>query len=927
MALRGPDGTGTWLSGDARVGFVHRRLAIIDLSNNGAQPMSTPDGRLCITFNGEIYNYQELRRELLGTGQVLRSNSDTEVLLHLYLRDGPAMLRRLRGMFAFAIWDEREQTLFMARDPFGIKPLYYSDDGGTLRFASQVKALLSCPAVSRTPEPAGHVGFFVLGSVPEPFTLFKAIRALPAGHTYLARAGGTPQISSYFDVSSRLAQAPFPSAGEDRDASLAAVLADSVQSHLVADVPVGVFLSAGVDSTVIASLASRVHAPVRTFTLAFQEYRGRPDDESLIAEATARELGTDHVTHTVSARDFFLELDAILAAMDQPSIDGINTYFVSRIAAQSGLKVALSGLGSDEIFGGYPSFRQVPRARRLVAPFNALPGAGRALRFVSRPVLERLGRPKLAGAFEYGGSYEGAYLLRRALYMPWELPDFLDPETVRAGWEDLHLLARLRADAARAGNGERQVVSSLETTWYMRNQLLRDADWAGMAHSLEIRVPFVDVPVFDRVASQAKAVPYQKSDLVGVAPAGWRAANARRAKTGFRVPVREWIQAHEGTRRKGSEYRSWARKIDPACLRKRSISVLTTDSFGRSGGIAKFNRDFLTALANHHATERIAVFERARARPSPLPAKVDWKDAGSGKLAYALRVIAFHAAHRRDAVVCGHINLLPVACVASVLAGARLVLVVHGIEAWSAAGKFATRHAVRCVDFLISVSQFTRDRFANWARMPHSRSAILPNCIDMAAFGIRPKDPVLARRLALEGKRVILTVGRLDSRERYKGHDEVMDALAVLVEEHPDLVYLIVGDGDDVPRLKQKAVSMGLADRVVFAGFVSESDKHAYYSLADAFVMPGRGEGFGIVYLEAMASGLPVVASMKDGSKEALRDGSLGLLVDPDVRAQVVTAIREILRRPKCVPDDLEYFDTKNFVRRCHAIIEGVYAQ
>jgi len=257
MALRGPDGSGLWIGTEGNAALAHRRLAIIDLSETGAQPMATSDGRFHITFNGEIYNYRELRSQLLAKGYRFRSTSDTEVLLHLYADRGPAMTEALRGMYAFGIWDEKEKSLFLARDPFGIKPLYYADDGKTLRFASQVKALMAGGKIDRTPEAAGHVGFFVLGSVPEPFTLYRSIRALPAGSTLSLRRGGSLAIARYFDIAEEMARAnesPKKPAIRDKAGLLKEAMEDSVRHHMVADVPVGLFLSSGMDSSMEASL-------------------------------------------------------------------------------------------------------------------------------------------------------------------------------------------------------------------------------------------------------------------------------------------------------------------------------------------------------------------------------------------------------------------------------------------------------------------------------------------------------------------------------------------------------------------------------------------------------------------------------------------------------------------------------------------------
>ena len=258
MLSRGPDGEGLWVSEDRRIGLAHRRLAIIDPSASGAQPMATADGGLRIVFNGEIYNYRELRQRLETRGYRFQSGSDTEVLLQLYQEYGHDMVRHLRGMYAFALWDGRQRGLFLARDPFGIKPLYIADNGNTVRVASQVKALLAGGAIDTTPEPAGHVGFYLWGHVPEPYALYKGMRALPAGTSLWIDAEGKKESRKFFNISEELARADATRLSitrEEMQDRLRAALLDSVRHHMVADVPVGVFLSAGLDSTTLAALA------------------------------------------------------------------------------------------------------------------------------------------------------------------------------------------------------------------------------------------------------------------------------------------------------------------------------------------------------------------------------------------------------------------------------------------------------------------------------------------------------------------------------------------------------------------------------------------------------------------------------------------------------------------------------------------------
>lgn len=542
MAARGPDGAGEWISADGKIGFGHRRLAIIDLSPGGAQPMHSADGKLTITFNGEIFNYRALRRALETAGTRFRSDSDTEVLLALYARYGSAMTEHLRGMYAFAIHDAERGGVLLARDPFGIKPLYVADDGRTLRAASQVKALLAGRGIDRSPAPAGHVGFFLLGYVPEPHTLYRGIRSIPAGAQMWVDANGLEE-SFHTDVAALVTDAtPKPGAA----GGLAVALADSVAAHLVADVPVGVFLSAGMDSTTIAALATEAaQSPLRTVTLGFEEFRGGDHDEVPLAETVARQLGSEHSTVWVSADDFAAEAERLLAAMDQPTVDGVNVYFVSKVTAAAGLKVALSGLGGDELFGSYPSFTQVPALTRRLGWAAAVPGLGRAARVLAAPLAAAVTSPKYAGLIEYADSLPRAWFLRRALRMPWELP--LPREMVREGLEALALDARLAATAPRGS--DRQRISALEMAWYMRSQLLRDADWAGMAHGLEIRVPLVDIALVRAVAPMlAAARPPDKRDMASSPQHALPEAVLQRPKTGFSVPVRDWLLQGVGDR-------------------------------------------------------------------------------------------------------------------------------------------------------------------------------------------------------------------------------------------------------------------------------------------------------------------------------------------------------------------------------------------
>ena len=555
MAARGPDGAGEWRSDDQRAALAHRRIAIIDPRPDGVQPMATADGRFWITFNGEIYNYEALRNELIAKGVAFRTRTDTEVLLYLYARTGVDVVKRLRGMFAFAIFDARDQTLFLARDPYGIKPLYYAATRGTFRFASLVKALLAGGAIASTLEPAGITGFLLWGSVPEPYTMYRDIRSLPAGCTLRVTRSGVETPRRYWDLGEAVmrsidAAKQIPAGTEIE--CLREALLESVDAHLVADVPVGAFLSAGFDSSTIVGLARELRsAPIETITLTTDEFLGTRNDEAPVAKEIARHLDVRHHVRRVGIREFEADLPSFLAAMDQPTIDGLNTWFVSKAAAETGLKVALSGLGGDELFGGYATFREIPRMVKRWRALNGLPAVGQLFCALHSGISTHYPKlnPKYAGLLRYGGTYRGAYMIERGVVKPWELRHVLDRDVAGVGLERLaELHDELAAASDPAANGFVKVLI-LESSRYLRNQLLRDSDWAGMAHSLEIRVPLVDAMLTERVAGLAATGRFQfnKAAMLQTLRNGLPCDAMSRPKTGFTVPLWQWLRKSEAT--------------------------------------------------------------------------------------------------------------------------------------------------------------------------------------------------------------------------------------------------------------------------------------------------------------------------------------------------------------------------------------------
>ncbi len=548
MFARGPDGVGYW-QGDGVV-LGHRRLAILDLDVRSNQPMVSADGRYVIVFNGEIYNFRELRKNLESDGINFRTTSDTEVLLALYSRDGERMLPKLRGMFAFAIWDRQSGELFLARDPYGIKPLYYSQTKHGFVFASQVKALLASGLVAEEIEQAGLAGFYLWGSVPEPWTIYRDVFALPAGHWLRVLDGKTEAPVCWHDIRvhwqrqvDSLPQS-LPSSERGRQTLQERVreaVRDTVCNHLVSDVPVSVFLSGGIDSGMIAGLATELGVQVEGITIGFDEFAGSHDDEVPVARAIAAHYGLPHHVRQFTRLEFTKDIPNIIAAMDQPSIDGVNTWFASKAAAERGYKVVLSGVGGDELFCGYPSFSQIPCLAVLGRVVSAVPYAGRLLKMPCNWLALSRSQPKFTAIPDFMGSLEGLYFLRRALFMPIELPVLMGIEQAREG------LVRLGGmppgmNSANARDGA-AAVGLLESTYYLRNQLLRDSDWASMGHSLELRTPLVDPALLESMGPCVA----EFSGRVGKAMLARSPKNPlpdsiiNRPKTGFGLPMTQWL--------------------------------------------------------------------------------------------------------------------------------------------------------------------------------------------------------------------------------------------------------------------------------------------------------------------------------------------------------------------------------------------------
>lgn len=548
---RGPDDWGMYFGGTGKVTseeelpgseqsvvLGNRRLSILDISDAGNQPMRTADGRW-IVYNGEVYNYREIRETLRDRGYSFESETDTEVVLKAYSEYGAGCVQHFRGMFAFAVYDERDGTLFAARDRFGIKPFYYAERGAALAFASEVTSMVSGGVVEPALDPVGVDGFLSFGYVPSPRTILTGVRSLPPGTvlTYDPDGGGT-EIDRYYEID-------FDGDTDDSVERFRELLCESVRLRLRSDVPVGTFLSGGLDSSTVAALVcgeSPDSADVRTYSIGFEQ---TSYSEAEFAREVASELGTDHTTASITGTDVRSEVDDIFEAMDQPTIDGVNTYFVSKLAADDGVKVALSGLGSDELLYGYSTFDDVHRYYRLCERLDSIPdvvgnAVARVVEFAGRYLP---GQPtgKVAQSLVSDSPFGAAYLLSRGLFTQSTRRKLLTDAASVTDWSSELERADPSGDSTWSVE---ESVSYAELTWYLHSQLLRDTDSMSMTHSLEVRVPFLDTGVAEFCLSlddETKSSG-QKAFLKRAIEDDVPSSVIERKKSGFVLPFDNWLR-------------------------------------------------------------------------------------------------------------------------------------------------------------------------------------------------------------------------------------------------------------------------------------------------------------------------------------------------------------------------------------------------
>lgn len=552
LAHRGPDDEGVELicvdaEKDLCLGLVHRRLSIIELSEAGHQPMCNEDGSIWITYNGEIYNYREIRKELIAKGFRFKSESDTEVIIHAYEEWGLECLQKFQGMFAFAIWDKRKVCLFLAVDRFGIKPLYYYREGEEIfSFSSEVRAILTSSLLKKRIEPLAVDSFLAYGAVQAPLTIIKKIYSLlPAHYLIYNLQSHTTEIVKYWSPSDNLSDRPLND--EPKAIQIVGeVLQDTIKRHLVSDVPVGVFLSGGIDSSSVAALANTLtNGSLQSFSVSFVE---SAFSEARYSQLIADLYSKNHTEIKLRVEDLLGFLPEAIKAMDQPTINGINIYAISKVVRETGMKVVLSGQGGDEVFGGYSTFKRIPLINKiynLVAPFP-LSMRLKLGHMIDNLANRRMIASKVSQILESGGTILSFYLILRQLFSP-KARKFL----IEKSYEE-NLVNGLPLEVAESLSSEmKQVdtfskISLLEMRLYLANMLLRDGDFMSMAHGLEVRVPFLDHKLVEFVFNVSAKIKMQnnlpKPLLVNAMRDLLPKEIYLRPKMGFTFPWEIWLK-------------------------------------------------------------------------------------------------------------------------------------------------------------------------------------------------------------------------------------------------------------------------------------------------------------------------------------------------------------------------------------------------
>ena len=544
--LRGPDDNSQWQSDCKKVLFGHNRLSIIDLSTNGKQPFISLDNNFIITFNGEIYNFKEIKKKLISKNIKFRSNSDTEVIIESYKFWGLEFLNKLRGMFSFALWDDLSKKLILARDPFGIKPLYYSIKNGVCYFASQVKSFKSINEISNEKSEAGTVSFFMWGHVQEPYTLYKDIKSLEKGSCMVIDISGNIKNIKYADIKKEIIEAnPLNLKNyNEKIEYLRECIEETVRYHQISDVPITFLLSSGIDSsTIISSTKNKKNCNALTLDL---DEGKQVYNEKFLAKKTAEINSIPHVVEKINQEEVNFLIDQFFKSMDQPTNDGLNSFLISYISKKKlNSKVIISGVGGDEFFFGYPSFTRIQKINNMmkfIPNFKIVDKIFKTYfyKFLKRKKLNT----KVSGIYSYGRSTENTFLLQRSAFLKHEFEDMISPDIFQKGIDEIDIHNKLNKDIDGIKNTKLSIMY-LEIKYYLCSKLLNDLDWTSMHNSIEMRTPFVDFFFFKKILPLLKSHgDISKNLLLDTVKGKVPNTLYNRKKTGFGIPHRKFIDIY-----------------------------------------------------------------------------------------------------------------------------------------------------------------------------------------------------------------------------------------------------------------------------------------------------------------------------------------------------------------------------------------------
>ena len=915
MYRGGPDGKGIFIDQQIGLAFGHRRLALLDLTEAGHQPMYSTDKKVVLSFNGEIYNFQELRTQLEHVGYQFHTQTDTEVILSAYQYWGTDCFQYFNGMFAIALFDILKNEIILARDHAGIKPLYYAlsteknNHQSSLIFASEIRAFKALKP--DWPENKDwKIPFLAYGHLPEPFTTLDGVEALPKGtFAKFNIADASFTIYTFY-------QYTYQKVVKDKKEAVLLIkdkVEKAVQRHLISDAPLGVFLSGGIDSSILAILAATFSTTkIKTLSIVFEEQNF---SEEVYQKMVVEQTGVEHHSFVVTNKMLRDEFQDIMEAMDQPSIDGINTYFICKFAKAYGLTAVLSGLGADELLGGYDSSRRSELLKRL----TILPAFILAMtNYAPNEKIKRI-------AYLKDTSLTNKYLFYRGIYNPQQIAKLLNIPIEKV-CETLKIVRVVAADT----QNEAQRAAHVEQHLYMQNQLLKDTDYMSMWHSVEVRVPFLDKEVINACNSILPSLKFDLKEkpkilLIEAFKDVLPEAIWNRRKQGFTFPFTTWINHIIPTKRDAdfeerydklnrgiihwSKYWTFILATTPIneliFLRQgyERVCFYNLDAFATMGGIEKFNRAFLYALSRienqfylmaeaasmHDTSIESAYFNESNYR-FHNKSKVDfvWKE--------------LLKAYKYNQVILGHVNLALFGLILKRLyPKTKMTVVTHGIEVWSKLEGMKLK-LLQKADLVLAVSNFTKDKLVEVNGVDANKIKIFHNTIDpFFQFPNSFKKPdYLINRYGLNKEdKVIFTLTRLAYTEKYKGYDKVIEVLGTIVATYPNVRYLIAGKPDmrERTRLNELIAFHKLEKNVFLIGFITEEEVTDHYKLADVFIMPSKKEGFGIVFIEAMACGLPVIAGNQDGSVDALRNGELGILINPEDKVAMIQTLHSVFEK------------------------------